>query len=601
MTSLSQLSAASSRPPVRARLGERLVEKGYLTADRLNEVLRDQHLSGDVRLLGEILVEEGICSPEQVLEALADEFNVPFVRLNGQLFDPKVFESLPREFIEQNDVLPLFRVRDTLTVAVADPTNVFVLDEARQLAGCHVQFVVATARDIRRMIQTYMPASGVYVIDDILEDVTEGAVEWIEQTIEDIADVTEEADLSPVIKLVNYVIFHAVKQGASDIHIEPNDRQLLVRYRIDGVLQSALELPLQLAPAVASRIKIMAQLDISERRLPQDGRIRVLMEGHPVDLRVSTLANIHGEKVVIRILDQRNVNRSLEELNFRAPILEGLRRHAAAPNGIVLVTGPTGSGKSTTLYAVLRSIASIERNICPVEDPVEFRLPLVNQFQVNERIGLGFADVLRSLLRQDPDVILVGEIRDRETARVAVQAALTGHLVFSTLHTNDACSTVTRLIDMGVEGYLLAAALNMVLAQRLCRRLCPRCREAIAPNRLIRLELERMGIGGREVYQARGCKRCREMGFSGRIAIHEMLEVTDELREIITARPQLAHLRAYARDSGMVPLRYDGLLKVCEGLTTFEQVLQASPEGWTPRTAMRQHAAQHDGAAAERS
>lgn len=394
------------------------------------------------------------------------------MRLDNRLFDSKQFEVLTREFIEKYTVPPLFKVHGVLTVAVAEPTNVFLVVQIREAAGCDVQIAIASATDIRRMVQNYLPNTRVFVIDDIIDGSSSDSVELIEESLDDIGLDFELGDQSPIIRLVNYIVYNAVREGASDIHIEPTERQLRIRYRLDGSLYQALEPPVHLAPAVASRIKIMANLDISERRLPQDGRIHVLMKGRPIDLRVSTLPMPLGEKIVIRVLDNQSVNASLEALGFRTHIIEPFRKQITQPNGIVLVTGPTGSGKSTTLYAALNSVATIERNVCTVEDPIEFQLPLINQFQVHERIGLDFATVLRSLLRQDPDIVMVGEIRDEETTRVAIQAALTGHLVFSTLHTNDACSTVSRLIDMGAEGYLLGAALNMVLAQRLCRRIC---------------------------------------------------------------------------------------------------------------------------------
>jgi type IV pilus assembly protein PilB len=534
--------------------------------------------------LGEVLVEQQFCSEDAVLECLAVEFGVPYVRLESRLFDPKMFETIPREFIEKHTVLPLFKVRNTLTVAVAEPTNVFLLDELRELAGCEVQIAVAAAKDIRRMVQTYVPNTRVFVIDDIIDDTSGNAVELIEDSIDDIGADVDIAGQSPIIRLVNYIIYNAIKAGASDIHIEPAERQLRVRYRVDGALYQALEPPMHLAPAVASRIKIMAMLDISERRLPQDGRIHILMEGRPIDLRVSTLPLPFGEKVVIRVLDNQSVHVSLHELGFGAENFAGVAEQIAKPNGIALVTGPTGSGKSTTLYAALNAVSTIEKNICTVEDPVEFQLSLINQFQVNEKIGLTFATVLRSLLRQDPDVIMVGEIRDQETARIAIQAALTGHLVFSTLHTNDACSTVTRLIDMGVESYLLGASLNMVLAQRLCRKICPKCKRTYEPPKAMRLAVERAGMEIGEYYRGVGCQRCRNTGFTGRIAIHELLIVDDDLREIIADRPTMAAIRDHAAHSGMIPLRHDGLRKVKEGITTVEEILRVSDEAWTPRT-----------------
>uniref|UniRef100_A0A7C2JZU7 Type II/IV secretion system protein n=1 Tax=Schlesneria paludicola TaxID=360056 RepID=A0A7C2JZU7_9PLAN len=560
------------------RLGELLVRLGHLTPEQTAEALRLQAESHGAKLLGEVLLEQNFCTEEQLLEGLAAEFHLPFVRLDARLFDPKIVDVLPREFIDKHAVLPLFRVRDTLTVALAEPSNVFLLDQLRELSKCQVQICLATAKDIRRTIQTYLPNAQVFVIDDIIEDVRYDAVELIEESIDDIGLGAELAGQSPIIRLVNYIIYTAVKEGASDIHIEPTGRQVRVRYRVDGILHKSLELPPHIAPAVSSRIKIMATLDISERRLPQDGRIQVMMERRPIDLRVSTLPLAHGEKVVLRILDNQCLHLSLSQLGFGAENLTRFQAQIARPNGIVLVTGPTGSGKSTTLYAAMNSVATVEKNVCTVEDPVEYQLPLVNQFQVNERIGLSFATVLRSLLRQDPDILMVGEIRDEETARIAIQAALTGHLVFSTLHTNDACSAVTRLIDMGVEEYLLAAALNGVLAQRLCRRICAKCRQPYEPPKSLLAAVARLGCEVTEFYRGAGCKRCRNTGFSGRIAIHEVLAIDDGLRELIAARPSLTALREYARSQGMSPLRHDGLRKVAEGLTTIEEVFQVSED-----------------------
>lgn len=564
------------------RLGDLLVDRGYLDAGTLQTALDEQQSAGGTSLLGELLVERGYCSEENVLECLASELGLPFARLDNKLFDPKVFDCLPRDFIEKNTVLPLFRVRDELTVAVAEPTNVFLLDRLRDAARCEVLPVVASAKDIRRMVQTYLPNTRVFVIDDIIDDAGTSAVELIEDEVADLAADAESAGQSPIIRLVNYVLFTAIREKASDIHIEPTDRQLRVRLRVDGALYKALELPPHLAPAVASRIKIMANLDISERRLPQDGRIQVLMDGRMIDLRVSLLPMPNGEKVVIRLLDNQTVRVDLRELGFSSEILEPLREEICQPNGIALVTGPTGSGKSTTLYAALAAVSGMERNVCTVEDPVEFHLDLINQFQVNEKIGLTFATILRSLLRQDPDVVMVGEIRDGETAKIAVQAALTGHLVFSTLHTNSACAAVSRLIDMGVEGYLLGASLNMVLAQRLCRKICAKCKESYEPPKAMRLAAEAMGVVIDEFFRGAGCRHCRNTGFSGRIGIHELLRLDEPLRELIGRAPTIQSIQDYARSQGMAPLRYDGLRKVREGLTTIDEVLRVSSEGWVP-------------------
>jgi type IV pilus assembly protein PilB len=400
----------------------------------------------------------------------------------------------------------------------------------------------------------------------------------IEEAIEDIGDVEEIAGQSPVIRLVNFIIYSAIKEGASDIHIEPAERCLRIRTRLDGRLHKALEVPLHLLGAVTSRIKIMASLDISERRLPQDGRVHVLLEGRKIDLRVSTFPTTRGEKTVIRILDTKSVSLNLPDLGFAEDVLTAFQQCIRAPNGIVLVTGPTGSGKSTTLYAALNSISSMDNNICTVEDPIEYHLPLVNQFQVQEKVGLTFSKALRTLLRQDPDVIMVGEVRDEETARTAIQAALTGHLVFSTLHTNSACSAVTRLIHMGIEPYLIAAGLNVVLAQRLIRRTCSKCRQSYEPPRMVRKALERMGFESSEFFRGAGCRHCRNTGFNGRIAIHELLVLDEGLRDAITSQIPLQELEEVARTHGMLSLRHDGFRKVREGITTIEEVFHVAGE-----------------------
>ena len=494
------------------------------------------------------------------------------------MFDPGIVDILPREYIEQNLVLPLFVVRDTLTIAVSEPSNLFLIEEIRSLSNKQVQIVAATPKDIRRMI-TILPNSTVFVIDDIIEDSDNTDVTLIEDAIEDIGDVEEIAGQSPVIRLVNYVIFNAVKEGASDIHIEPAERCMRVRYRIDGRLHKSLEVPPHLHGAVTSRIKIMASLDISERRLPQDGRVNVLLEGRKIDLRVSTFPSVHGEKTVIRVLDTKSVSLNLEELGFAEDILSDFQRSIRAPNGIVLVTGPTGSGKSTTLYAALNTISSMENNICTVEDPIEYRLPLINQFQVQTKIGLTFPTALRTLLRQDPDVIMVGEIRDEETPpETAIQAALTGHLVFSTLHTNDAGSAITRLINMGIEPYLIGAALNAVLAQRLVRRVCTKCTQPYEPPRTLRKALEKMGYEFSTFSRGVGCQNCRNTGYKGRVGVHEMLTIDDELRDAVVSDPTIGNIRKIALRNSMVTLAHDGFRKVREGITTVEEIFQVAGE-----------------------
>lgn len=560
-------------PSGHLRLGNILIERGYCTVEQLQVALEQQKKSGGAKLLGEVLTELEICNEDQVIEALAAVYLLPYAKLEPRLADPKIVEVLPREYIEKNLVFPLFLIRGVLTVAVTEPSNLFLIDELKTLTTHEVQIVAASPKDIRRMITT-LPDSKTFVIDDIIEDNGQSEVTLIESAIDDISDSTEIAGQSPVIRLVNYVIYNAVKEGASDIHIEPADRVMRVRYRIDGRLYKSLEVPVHLVGAVTSRIKIMASLDISERRLPQDGRVHVMLDGRKIDLRVSTFPGNRGEKTVIRVLDTRSVSLNLRDLGFAEDVLEPFQASITAPNGIILVTGPTGSGKSTTLYAALNEIASMENNICTVEDPIEYHLPLINQFQVQEKVGLTFSKALRTLLRQDPDVIMLGEVRDEETARTAIQAALTGHLVFSTLHTNDAPSAITRLINMGVESYLISAALNAVLAQRLVRRICPKCRSSYEPARTMRKTLERMGYGMDQFFKGVGCKRCRNTGYSGRVGVHELLLINDEIRDCIVANSSVIEMRRIAASYGMVTLKHDGFRKVREGLTTVEEVLQ---------------------------
>jgi type IV pilus assembly protein PilB len=565
----------SIQPP--QRLGNILIEKGVLTLERLQEALELQKRTGGSKLLGEILVESEFCTEDQVIESLAHVYGLPYAKLEPRLADPKIVDVLPREYIEKNLVFPLFCIRGVLTIALSEPTNLFLLDEMSRATKLQVQVVCASPKDIRRMITT-LPDSKTFVIDDIIEDNNQAEVTLIESAIDDISDATEIAGQSPVIRLVNYIIYNAVKEGASDIHIEPAERCLRVRFRIDGRLYKSLEVPASLGAAVTSRIKIMASLDISERRLPQDGRVHVMLEGRKIDLRISTFPGSRGEKTVIRVLDTRSVSLNLRDLGFAEDVLEPLQAGIRAPNGIILVTGPTGSGKSTTLYAALNEIASMENNICTVEDPIEYHLPLINQFQVQERVGLTFSKALRTLLRQDPDVIMVGEVRDEETARTAIQAALTGHLVLSTLHTNDSPSAITRLVNIGVEPYLISAALNAVLAQRLVRRICSKCRTPYELPRPLRKTLERMGHGMDVFYKGAGCKRCRNTGYSGRLGVHEMLLIDDRLRDSIVAAASVTEIRRLGLENGMVTLRKDGFRKVREGLTTVEEVIQITGE-----------------------
>jgi len=560
----------------RVQLGELLVANGAITHEQLEQALEHQRNRGHKKLLGEVLVELSFVNEIQVLEVLAASYGIPFVTETTKVADPKVVELLPRDFIAEHTVLPLFLVRGVLTVAVTEPANLYLTEEMQRITGHEVQIVAATATDIDASHRAYLPAANVFVIDDFYEDIDDADFSVIEKQITEIADLEEVAGHSPVVKLVNFLIYSAVQDGASDIHIEPDDHRLRVRYRVDGQLFEKLTPPYQMHPAVVSRIKIMSNLDISERRVPQDGDVHVMMEGRPVDLRVSTMPGRFGEKVVIRIIDNRNAIVSLDKLGFSPQMLEGWKTIVEHPNGVVLVTGPTGSGKSTTLYSVLNLINSEHRNLSTVEDPIEANIPGVNQAQVNEKAGFGFSGALRALLRQDPDIIMVGEIRDEETAITATQAALTGHLVFSTLHTNDAPSAVTRLVNVGIEPYLVAATLRGVLAQRLVRKICPHCKESYQPDSLTQEMVEATEGAIEVLYRGRGCSRCRGTGFAGRIGIFELLMPDDELLSRIAQGANLHELREILIKNGFVNLRSDGMAKVRGGLTTAEEVLKAT-------------------------
>jgi type IV pilus assembly protein PilB len=558
------------------QLGEILQQRGIVTVEQIENVLAHQSSNGHQKLLGEMLVERGYCTENDIASALAEAYGVPYAQVSPKVCDPNIIEMLPRDFLEEHSVLPLFKVYDTLTVALSEPSNVFLLDEIERLSGCKVQVVCATAKDIQATLQAYMPASNVFVIDDIIDETGLDDFSLIENISEDISNLEEVAGQSPVVKLVNYLIYNAVIENASDIHIEPDNKKLRIRYRVDGRLYEKIRPPFQMLSAIVSRIKIMAGLDIAQRRSPQDGGIHVMVDGRPIDLRVSVMPGSFGEKAVIRILDARRMLFNLEALGFSYENLQLLKEKIHCPNGIILVTGPTGSGKNTTLYAMLAELNGDEVNICTVEDPVEANMSGVNQFQVNEAAGFNFATALRSLLRQDPDIVMIGEIRDHETANIAVQAALTGHLVLSTLHTNDAPGAVSRLIDLGVAPFLLSASLVGVLAQRLVRKICTNCKEEYEPTMSIRKMIEGQLGSVSKFYRGIGCKKCRNTGYLGRIAIHELFVPNAEVQELIARNSSFQEIRDAAVKGGMMSLRLDGLQKAKAGITSIDEVLRVT-------------------------
>ena len=563
------------------RVGDLLVDKGLVDQDQIGEALAYQKKqTGAKKLLGEVLVELGFVTEEQVMAALADAYGVPYAKVTPKLADTKAIELLPREFLEKNKALPLFCVENKLTLALHEPANVFLIEEVERMTGKVVQVVATTAKDIEATLQTYLPDGNVFVIDDVFDEQGMDDLSIVEKEIQDIANLEDSAEASPIIKLVNYLIFCAVSDGASDIHIEPDENRLRVRLRVDGRLYEKICPPHKMTAAVVSRIKIMAGMDISERRVPQDGGITIRIQKRQIDLRVSTCPGKFGEKVVMRIVDKKNAMARLEKIGFSYEMLESFRQVVHQPNGVFLVTGPTGSGKSTTLYGALNEINTEGINICTVEDPVENNIPGINQFQVHDKAGFTFAGALRSLLRQDPDVIMIGEMRDQETARIGIQAALTGHLVLSTLHTNDAPSAVTRLFNIGVEPYLVAAALRGVLAQRLVRKICTNCKEPVEMNSQVRRMLDRVNNGGTPIetlYHGIGCSKCRNTGYAGRIGVFELLLPNDEMLDVVSRGASLQELRRLAEaGGGFTSLRQDGLEKVVAGLTSLEELFRAT-------------------------
>lgn len=559
------------------QVGAVLRSQELITEEQLTQALAAQKQSSTRRLLGEVIVELGFCTEIQVLEALADACDSCFVRLAPRFVDSAAATCIPRSFSQDHAVLGLFLVDGMLTVAATEPTNVFLAEEIAQLTGHRVQLVASPRADILATIEAAYEGGPLDTgaMDDILAEAAQ-AQEHDEAEQVNEADLREGAGDSPVIKLVQQLIVSAVREDASDIHFEPGDGVFRVRYRVDGRLYEKMKPPHQMTPAVVSRLKILASLDIAERRLPQDGAIRVNVDARPIDLRVSTLPNRFGEKVVLRILDTQNALIGLERLGMEPELQTAFEAEVRKPHGIVLVTGPTGSGKTTTLYSALSVITGPEVNISTVEDPIEYNLAGINQFQVHERIDLTFPAVLRALLRQDPDVIMLGEIRDPETAQIAVQAALTGHLVLSTMHTNDSAGAATRLYNLGVESYLVAAALEGVLAQRLVRRLCVHCKDEVDVPSHVQQVLRRLGIETEKMAIGRGCPKCSQLGTKGRVGLYELFLPNDEIRTAIAGHASLAQLRELATAAGMKTLLQAGLAAAAAGETSYEEVLRVT-------------------------
>ncbi len=565
--------------PVTRRLGNLLVAEGLITAEQLQSALQEQRASNE--RLGSILVRLGMLNEDQLAAFLSRQYGVPAMVLSQLEIDPEVLRLVPAQLAKAYEVLPVKLVGGTLTLAMADPTNVFALDVVAFVTNLQVLPVVASQGAIRRNIERLYGARAMDLTDVMAAVDEEATLEKVEGTDEPTVDVFElkdAAEAAPVVKLVNMVLVDAIRRAASDVHFEPYERVFRVRFRIDGVLHEMLTLPKRLEPATISRIKIMARLDIAERRLPQDGHIRLRYQHRDIDLRVSTLPTIFGEKTVIRILDKEALKLDLTQLGFDPWSLEQFEGVIRQPYGMILITGPTGSGKTTTLYSAIHTLNSPDINIMTAEDPVEYKLKGVNQVQVNEEIERTFAALLRAFLRQDPDVILVGEMRDLETAQIAIRAALTGHLVFTTLHTNDCPSSVARLLDMGIPAFLVSSALLLVLAQRLARKVCPECKEAyeVPVESLIPYGYEARNTGSCVLYRGKGCPECNFTGMRGRIAIYEVMPGTQEIRDLILRGAPASEIRAVARQQGMKTLREAGMLKAIEGVTTIEEAIRVT-------------------------
>jgi len=563
--------------PVHQRklLGKILEEMQVATSAQIKAALKKQ-MQESGRKLGEILVEMGVCKPAQITEALARQHDLPYVELKSLKLNPEITKSVPRSVCEEHCVFPVKSNGRILTIAISDPLDLFTLDNLKFILNSEVECVLAPREDILQAIETYYGSKERSEISNAIEQatVTQSEIKIRGQDLEGEAEAKD--DDAPVIKFVQVMISEAVKQRASDIHVEPMEDRLRIRYRIDGILQEVNAPPKRLQGAVLSRIKIMADMDIAEKRKPQDGRIKINVAGRELDIRVSALPATHGESIVMRLLDKEAGLVGLEELGFHPTDYKRFKAIIKRPNGIILVTGPTGSGKTTTLYAALKELNRPDVKIITAENPVEYNIAGINQAQVKASIGMTFQRILRAMLRQAPNIILVGEIRDTETAEIAIQAALTGHLVFSTLHTNDAPGALTRLIDMGVKPFLVASSIQACMSQRLVRVLCPNCKE-VDPNPdpalLAAVGIKPEDIRGRKIYRAVGCDQCRNTGYRGRKGIFELMEMNSVLREMVFRKEPLSKMQEQARLSGMVTLLEDGVRKVFEGLTTLEEVL----------------------------
>ena len=576
-----QMAETKIGQPVSRRLGDLLVAEGLINQEQLRRALAEQ--KGTSEKLGSLLVRLNLVNEDQLVGFLSRQYGIPSITLSQLDVDPDVLKLVPPQIAKKYEVLPVKRTGNTLTLAMADPTNVFALDDVAFMTNLQVLPVVGSQGAIRKALERSY-STQMSAISEVISEL-EGEVGDVEVLDDneasakiDIFELKESADEAPIVRLVNMVLVDAIRRGASDIHLEPYEKVFRVRFRVDGVLHEIMTPPKRLEPALISRVKIMANLDIAERRLPQDGRIKLRYNAHEIDFRVSTLPTIFGEKTVMRLLDQDALQLDLTKLGFDPWSLEHFQKAIHSPYGMILITGPTGSGKTTTLYSAIHTVNSPDINIMTAEDPVEYNLKGVNQVQIHDEIGRTFGAALRSFLRQDPDVILVGETRDLETAQIGVRAALTGHLVLTTLHTNDCPSTIARLLDMGIPPFLVSSSLLLILAQRLGRKVCKDCREPYEADEdsLVPYGHLPQGLGSCTFYRGKGCATCSFTGMKGRVAIYEVMPVTQEIRDLILRNAPTAEIREVAESQGMKTLRQSGLLKVIDGTTTVEEVLRVT-------------------------
>jgi len=559
------------------RLGELLLREKLISSEQLSKAIEAQKEGGG--RLGYNLTVLGYVTESELTHFLSTQYGIPTVDLQEEEVDEEIIKLIPEDVARKYHVMPISRTGSTLVIAMADPSNIFAIDDIKFLTGYNVEPLVASDEAIKKAIDDYYDSSD-YGLEGVFTDFEDEDIDVVQEEDEiDVSDLKKATEEAPVVRLVNFILTDAIKKGASDIHIEPYEKLFRVRYRIDGVLHEVMKPPIKLKNAIASRIKIMSQLNIAERRLPQDGRIKLkLGKSREMDYRVSVLPTLYGEKVVMRLLDKSNLQLDMTKLGFEQGALDAFLGAIHQPWGMVLVTGPTGSGKTTTLYSALSDLNKISDNISTAEDPVEFNLAGINQVQMHDEIGLNFAASLRSFLRQDPDIIMVGEIRDYETAEIGIKAALTGHLVLSTLHTNDAPSTVNRLLNMGIEPFLVASATNLILAQRLARKICTECKEKVE---LSTAALKDMNVNENEMevmtfYNGKGCSLCNGTGFKGRIALYEVMPFTETLKELVLNGASSSEIKRAAIDEGMKTLRMSGMTKAAEGVTTLEEILRVT-------------------------